>query len=161
MTLAYFVSKLATVVSLAMAEPGRLMGQNASNIDPEDIDADGEYEEDDVGYEQATRESSPEAGGNTTDAEGSDVDAEGEEVDDDDDSEPVGAVKIAAREDAYSDEEEDGDAAVTVDLSTDAKTSDSEGNSSSSESEAENQWQAESEDGEEAEAEKSNPNVCV
>jgi hypothetical protein len=50
---AYFTSKLAAVVSFAMAEPGRLMmGQSASDAHVDDIDADGDYEMDDE-YEQA------------------------------------------------------------------------------------------------------------
>jgi histone acetyltransferase SAS3 len=139
-----------------MAEPGRLMGQAGSNIDPDDIDADGEYEEDYIGYEQATAEHTQDDAGRSTDAEGSDVDAEGEEIDDDD-SEPVGAVKIAMPEHGLSDDdgEHDGDAAG--DSFSDAKTSDSDADLSS-ESEAENQWQA---DEEEPEAEKNDPNVCV
>jgi histone acetyltransferase SAS3 len=143
-----------------MAEPGRLMGQNASTIDPEDLDADGEYEEDDMEYGHVPPQQPQDDGGNTTDAEGSDVDAEGEEIDEDEDSEPVGAVKIAAPADPFSeDEEQDADAAG--DSFSDAKTSDSEAESSESESDAEHQWQAESEDGEEQDAEKSDPNVCV
>ncbi|KAF9741542.1 hypothetical protein PMIN02_007019 [Paraphaeosphaeria minitans] len=145
-----------------MAEPARLIGQTVTNGDPDDVDADGEYEEDDdIGYEQATREQTPDEG-HTTDAEGSDVDAEGEEVDDDDDSEPVGAVKIAAPEDAFSEDERDErDADAAVEFSSDTKSSASEDESGSSElSEAENGWQAESEDGE-VDAEKPDPNVCV
>ena len=46
------MSKLATAVSFAMAEPGRLVGQTAPSAEPDDIDADGEYEMDDVQYEQ-------------------------------------------------------------------------------------------------------------
>lgn len=159
--MAYLVSKLATVVSYAMAEPARLIGQTATNGDPDDVDADGEYEEDDMGYEQVTREQTQDEG-HTTDAEGSDVDAEGEEVDDDDDSEPVGAVKIAAPEAAFSEDDGDErDADAAVESSSDAKSSASEDESGSSElSEAENGWQAESEDGE-ADAEKADPNVCV
>lgn len=144
-----------------MAEPARLMGQAASNADAEDLDADGEYEEDDdVVYEQVTQERIQDEG-HTTDAEGSDVDAEGEEVDDDDDSEPVGAVKIAAPEDVLSDEEEDERDDAAVESSSNAKTSDSEDDPDSSElSEAENGWQAESEDGE-ADTGRPDPNVCV
>jgi histone acetyltransferase SAS3 len=144
-----------------MAEPARLMGQTATSGDPEDLDADGEYEEDDMGYEHVAREQTQDEG-HTTDAEGSDVDAEGEEVDDDDDSEPVGAVKIAAPEDVFSDEEEDErDPDAADESSSDAKSSVSDDESGSSElSEAEHGWQAESEDGE-ADAEKPDPNVCV
>ncbi|KAF2690222.1 hypothetical protein K458DRAFT_483669 [Lentithecium fluviatile CBS 122367] len=144
-----------------MAEPGRLMGQSASNNDLEDIDADGEYEEDDMMYAQPTAEHTQDEAGHTTDAEGSDMDAEGEEVDEDDDSEPVGAVKIAVPEDVFSDEDEEHDADDAGDSFSDAKTSDSEANSSSSESDAEQPWQAESEGEEEPEEEKSDPNVCV
>ncbi|KAF2642551.1 hypothetical protein P280DRAFT_267809 [Massarina eburnea CBS 473.64] len=144
-----------------MAEPGRLMGQSAGNVDPEDIDADGEYEEDDMGYELATGEHTQEEDGRDMDAEGSDVDAEGEDVDDDDDdddSEPVGAVKIAAPESVFSDDEHDGNA--RGDESSNAKTSDSE-NDSGSESDAENQWEGQSEDEEEPEMGKVDPNVCI
>ncbi|KAH7383289.1 hypothetical protein BKA66DRAFT_92792 [Pyrenochaeta sp. MPI-SDFR-AT-0127] len=148
-----------------MAEPNRLMGQNASNIDPEDIDADGEYEMDDIEYEQAPLEGlTPDAEGHTTDAEGSDIDAEGEEVDDDEDeAEPVGAVKIALRQGEFSDEEEEFENAEDAagDSFSDAKTSDSEPESSSAESEEENQWQAESDEGEEVEVATSNPNACI
>jgi histone acetyltransferase SAS3 len=162
-TLAYLASKLAAVVSFAMAEPGRLMGQTASNADPEDIDADGDYEMDDE-YEQepAAEPHIPQIDGRSTDAEGSDVDAEGEEVDDDEDeAEPVGAVKIALRHTASSDEEEDyNNDEEAVAHSSDAKTSDSE-DESSAESEEEVPWQAESENGEEVGAAKSDPNVCM
>ncbi|KAL1598997.1 Histone acetyltransferase [Paraconiothyrium brasiliense] len=143
-----------------MAEPARLMGQTAANVDADDVDADGEYEDDDMGYEQITREQTQDEG-HTTDAEGSDVDAEGEEIDEDDDSEPVGAVKIAAPEDAFSEEEDERDGDAAVESSSDAKSSASEDESDSSElSEAENGWQVESEN-EEADAEKPDPNVCV
>lgn len=77
------MSKLATAVSFAMAEPGRLVGQTAPSTEPEDIDADGEYEMDDMQYEQepaAVETPDADADGHTTDAEGSEVDAEGEEV---------------------------------------------------------------------------------
>jgi histone acetyltransferase SAS3 len=160
---AYLASKLAAVVSFAMAEPGRLMGQTTSNADPEDIDADGDYEMDDE-YEQepAVDTQTPQADGHSTDAEGSDVDAEGEEVDEDEDeAEPVGAVKIAnLRRAVSSDEEEDYNDEEAVAHSSDAKTSDSE-NESSAESEEEAPWQAESENGEEVEVAKSDPNVCM
>ncbi|EDU44990.1 histone acetyltransferase MYST2 [Pyrenophora tritici-repentis Pt-1C-BFP] len=138
-----------------------LMGQTASNAEMEDIDADGEYEMDDVEYEHALpAEVAPDADGHTTDAEGSDVDAEGEEVDDEDEAEPVGAVKIALRRVATSDEEEDYEGDDAARESSDAKSSDGEV-SSSADSEEENQWQA-SVDGEEDEVIKSsNPNVCV
>jgi histone acetyltransferase SAS3 len=162
-TLAYIASRLAAVISLAMAEPGRLMGQTASNADMEDIDVDGDYEMDDE-YEQhlAAETQTPQADVHTTDAEGSDVDAEGEEVDDDEDeAEPVGAVKIALRRAASSDEEEDYNIdEEAVAHSSDAKTSDSE-DESSAESEEEVPWQAESENGEEVEIAKSDPNVCM
>lgn len=138
------------------------MGQNTTNADvedPEDIDADGEYEEDDMGYGHITQAETQEDG-NTTDAEGSDVDAEGEEVDEDD-SEPVGAVKIAAPEDAVSDEEEEQDEDAAGDSFSDAKTSYSEDDTASSElSEAEGQWQAGSEDGEEPDVERQT-NLCA
>jgi histone acetyltransferase SAS3 len=159
--LAYLVSKLATVVSLAMAEPGRLIGQSASNVDLEDIDADGEYEEDDIGYVHAIGGHTQPEVGPLTDVEGSDIDAEGEEVDEDDDSEPVGAVKIAAPEDTFSDEDDEHDMHAAGDSFSDAKTSDIEADSSISESDAEAQWQAESEGEEGPEGEKSDPNVCV
>ncbi|KAF2178213.1 hypothetical protein K469DRAFT_718318 [Zopfia rhizophila CBS 207.26] len=146
-----------------MAEPSRLMGQTMSNNDGEESDIDGEHEVDDVEYGQGTGETSQD--GNSTDAEGSDVDAEGEEVDDDEDGEPVGAVKVAVNEEFPSsegEEDDDNDGEAAVDSSSDAKTSDSEdSDSSSSESEAENEWQAESDDGEEAEAEVSDPNGCI
>lgn len=137
------------------------MGQHATNDDPEDLDADGEYEEDDMEYEHVVQQQIQDEG-HTTDAEGSDVDAEGEEVDDDDDSEPVGAVKIAApAEDAYSEGEDERDGDAAADSSSDDKSSDSEHDSDSSElSEAENGWQAESDDGE-ADTAKPDPNVCV
>ncbi|PSN60989.1 hypothetical protein BS50DRAFT_639667 [Corynespora cassiicola Philippines] len=147
-----------------MAEPSRLMGQTASHEDLEDIDADGEYEVDDAAYGHVVDGHTPDVEGHTTDPEGSDVDAEGEEVDDDDDdeAEPVGAVKIAAPEDVFSDEEdEEHDPDAALDSVSDAKTSDSEEESNSSESEAENQWQAESEDGEEPEAGPSDSNLCI
>ncbi|KAF1833718.1 hypothetical protein BDW02DRAFT_499977 [Decorospora gaudefroyi] len=140
-----------------------LMGQTASHADLDDIDADGEYEMDDVEYEHAPLEQSiPDMDGHSTDAPGSDVDAEGEEVDDDEDeAEPVGAVKIALRraqssdddEEGYQDEDADGD-------SEDAKLSNSEDESDSSESEEENQWQADGDEEEEDEVVKSNPNEC-
>ncbi|CAO2655877.1 Nn.00g046800.m01.CDS01 [Neocucurbitaria sp. VM-36] len=156
-----------------MAEPGRLMGQSASNTDPEDIDADGEYEMDDVEYEQAPAGgNSQDADGHTTDAEGSevddidevDVDAEGEEVDEDEDeAEPVGAVKIALRRRVASDDDEDDDQEEDAagDSFSDAKTSESENESSSAESEEEIQWQAESDGEEDAEVATSNPNACI
>ena len=108
MRLAYLVSKLANAVSFAMAEPGKAVGQTT---DPDDIDADGEYEMDDVQYDTQpaateTPDADADADGHTTDAEGSDIDAEGEEVDDDD-VEAVGAVKVRAV--ASSDEEEGDD----------------------------------------------------
>ncbi|KAJ4295223.1 Histone acetyltransferase [Kalmusia sp. IMI 367209] len=146
-----------------MAEPGRLLGQSTSNLDPEDLDADGEYEEDDMGYGHIMQEHTQDEG-HTTDAEGSDVDAEGEEVDEDDDSEPVGAVKIAPPVDVFSedDEEDEHDRDAAVESSSDAKTSYSEDESGSSElSEVEGQWLAESEDGEELDAGRADPNVCV
>ena len=77
--MAYLASKVASAVNFAMAE---LLGQPASNAELEDIDADGEYEMDDVEYEQApATENMPDAEGHTTDAEGTDMDAEGEEDD--------------------------------------------------------------------------------
>lgn len=167
MTLAFLASKLAAVVSFAMAEPGRLMGQAASYTDAEDGDVDGEYELDDEEYDQvAVEEQGPDADGNTTDAEGSDVDAEGEEVDDDEDeAEPVGAVKIALRRRASSEEEEEeeegNDEDAAGEFYSDAKTSDSDDESSSAESGEENQWQGESDDGGEAEVATSNPNACM
>ena len=157
--MAYFASKVASAVNFAMAE---LMGQTTSNTEMDDIDADGEYEMDDVEYEHVpAAEAMPDAEGHTTDAEGSEVDAEGEDVDDDEDeAEPVGAVKIALRRTASSDEEEDYEGDNAAGESSDAKSSDGEG-SSSADSEEENQWQA-SVDGEEDEVIKSsNPNVCV
>lgn len=152
-------------MSFAMAEPGRLMGQTTSNTEPEDIDADGEYEMDDVEYDQPPAEEHlADAEGHTTDAEGSDIDAEGEEVDDDEDeAEPVGAVKIALRRPHSSDDEveyeEDDDA--PGDILSDAPSRDSDDDSSSAESEEENQWQAEDDGGEEDEVAKSNPNACT
>lgn len=170
--MAYFASKVAFAVNFAMAE---LLGQAASNTELEDIDADGEYEMDDVEYAQAPAvENMPDVEGHTTDAEGSDIDAEGEEdaegedvdaegedVDDDEDeAEPVGAVKIALRRPRSSDDEEDYEGDDVARESSDAKSSDSE-ESSNADSEEENQWQA-SEDGEEDEIIKSsNPNVCM
>jgi histone acetyltransferase SAS3 len=154
------VSKIASVVSLAMAEPIQLGGQGADDTDPEDMDAEGEYE-DDVVYEQATAEHTQEEdGGRDTDAEGSDEDAEGEEVDEDDDSEPVGAVKIAAPESVFSEEDYEHDGNARGDLTSNAKTSDSE-NESDSGSDAENHWEAQTEDGDEPEAEATDPNLCV
>lgn len=146
-----------------MAEPGRLASQSADNMDPEDVDADGEYEEDDAYYEQNAGEETHTQtdGARDTDAEGSDVDAEGEEVDEDDDSEPVGAVKIAAPDDAVYEEDDEPYGGARGDSSSDAKTSDSEHDSGSSESDADNHWEVQSEDGEEPEAEKAEPNVCV
>ncbi|KAF1944799.1 hypothetical protein EJ02DRAFT_397715 [Clathrospora elynae] len=140
-----------------------LMGQPAGNTDLEDIDADGEYEMDDVEYEQApAQESIQHADGHITDAEGSELDAEGEEVDDDEDeAEPVGAVKIALRRIADSDEEDDYNAEDAAgDSATDAKTSNSEDETTGAESEEENHWQGDSENGEEDEVANSNPNVC-
>ncbi|KAF2465517.1 uncharacterized protein BDR25DRAFT_346061 [Lindgomyces ingoldianus] len=152
-----------------MAEPGRLMGQNASNeAEESDIDAEGEL--DDVEYYQVVGDTEPEghttdAEGSDVDAEGSDVDAEGEEVDDEDEGEPVGAVKIAGKEDLLSSEDEEddnNDGEAVVDSSSDAKTSDSEdSDASSAESEVENEWQAESDGGEDHEAERSDPNECI
>jgi histone acetyltransferase SAS3 len=163
---AYFASKVASAVNFAMAE---LMGQAATNTDPDDIDADGEYEMDDVEYAPGPAiEVMPDADGHTTDAEGSDVDAEGEDVDaegeevddDEDEAEPVGAVKIATRRSRSSDEEEDYEGDDVARDSSDAKSSDSD-ESSNADSEEENQWQA-SEGGEEDEVIKSsNPNVCM
>jgi histone acetyltransferase SAS3 len=150
---------VASAVNLAMAE---LMGQTASNTDLDDIDADGEYEMDDVEYAQPpVAQPVSDAHGHTTDAEGSDVDAEGEEVDEEeeDDAEPVGDVKIARRP-SVSDEEDDYDAEDAAKESSDAKSSDSD-DSTNADSEEENQWQA-SEDGDEDELVKSsNPNVCM
>ncbi|KAF1950888.1 hypothetical protein CC80DRAFT_454929 [Byssothecium circinans] len=144
-----------------MAEPSRLMGQSAGNVDPEDIDADGEYEEDDMVYEHTAGEHTQEEDGRDTDAEGSDVDAEGEEVDEDDDSEPVGAVKIAAPESVFSEEEDDEhDGDARGDESSNAKTSDID-NDSSSDSDAGHQWEGQSENEEEPEAGKVDGNVCV
>ncbi|CAN9093002.1 unnamed protein product [Alternaria alternata] len=174
-----------------------LLGQPASNAELEDIDADGEYEMDDVEYEQApATENMPDAEGRTTDAEGTDMDAEGEEDDaegeeddaegeeddaegeeddaegedvdaegediddDEDEAEPVGAVKIAQRRPQSSDEEEDYEGDDVARDSSDAKSSNSD-ESSNADSEEENQWQA-SEDGEEDEVIKAaNPNICV
>ncbi|KAH7093089.1 hypothetical protein FB567DRAFT_163159 [Paraphoma chrysanthemicola] len=145
-----------------MAEPGRLMGQSASNADLDDVDADGDYEMDDeYEQEQAAAAQTAQPDGHSTDAEGSDIDAEGEEVDDDEDeAEPVGAVKIAQRRPAFSDEEDYDMEEEAAANSSDAKTSDSE-DDSSAESEEEVQWHAESEDGEEVEVAKSDPNVCI
>jgi histone acetyltransferase SAS3 len=153
------VYKLATVVSFAMAEPGRLMGNTPSNADLMDKDAEGEYEEEDAGLGHTPQADNHE--GNTTDAEGSELDAEGEEIDDDD-GEPVGAVKIAAPAEASS-EDEDSDAdGEAVDLSSDAKsTGDEASERSSSESEAENDWGNESEDGEESGAEPESSHNCT
>ncbi|KAF1911151.1 hypothetical protein BDU57DRAFT_462246 [Ampelomyces quisqualis] len=145
-----------------MAEPGRLMGQATSNADPDDVDADGDYEMDDD-YEQqpAVATQTPPADGHGTDAEGDDVDAEGDEVDpDEDEAEPVGAVKIALRRAVSSDEEEDYHDGGAGAHSSDAKTSDSE-HESSAESEEEAPWQAESDNGEEVEVAKSDPSVCI
>ncbi|KAI8935104.1 hypothetical protein NX059_007699 [Plenodomus lindquistii] len=150
-----------------MAEPGRLMGQTTSNTEPEpdELDADGEYEMDDVEYDQAPAEEHlADAEGHTTDAEGSDIDAEGEDVDDEEDeAEPVGAVKIALRRTRSSDDEEveyeDDDA--QGDMLSDAPSRDSDDDSSSAESEEENQWQAEDDGAEEDEVAKSNPNACT
>ncbi|KAL6707745.1 Histone acetyltransferase [Coniothyrium glycines] len=151
-----------------MAEPARLMGHTASEPDMEDIDADGEYEiDDDVPYEQAAvEENMPDADaeGDTTDAAGSEVDAEGEDIDDDEDeAEPVGAVKIAHRRGATSDDEDDfkNNEDAAGDSFSDAKTSDSENDSTSGESEEEIQWQGESDEGEEDEVVKSSPNACT
>jgi histone acetyltransferase SAS3 len=146
-----------------MAEPGRLMGQTASDeVDHNDVD--GEYEVDDEGYDQATGQNSVNGDGNLTDAEGSDVDAEGEEVDDEDEGEPVGAVKMAAPRHRFSDQghhdRDDGDAAA--DSFSDAKTSESEhSDASGSESEVENEWQAESEDGEGPGSGRTESNDCT
>jgi hypothetical protein len=131
-----------------------------ANIELDDIDADGEYEMDDIDYEQTpaapVQQHAPDLDGHTTDAEGSDVDAEGEDVDDDEDeAEPVGAVKIALRRTAASDEEEDyneedaaGESLSDEELST--------------ESDEEHPWQGASENGEEdEEAVKHNSNACV
>ncbi|ORY08532.1 hypothetical protein BCR34DRAFT_463723, partial [Clohesyomyces aquaticus] len=161
--LAYLVSKLATVVTYAMAEPGRLMGQGAlnNNLDEEDIDAEGELDD---GYEQIA--GGVDMDGHSTDAEGSDVDAEGEELDDEDDGEPVGAVKIAGSDHLSSGEEDEDDRddpEAAEDSLSDDKTSDSEhsDNDSSAESEVENEWQAENDESEEGEEARSNPNECV
>lgn len=126
------------------------MGQTASTTDPEDNDIDGEYEVDDTEYDQVIGE--PSVDGNTTDAEGSDIDAEGEEVDDDDEGEPVGAVKLAVPlESSDEGEDDDHDADAAADFSSDVKVSESDdSDSSSSESEAENEWQAENGDDEES-----------
>jgi histone acetyltransferase SAS3 len=167
-TLAFLASRLAAVVSFAMAEPGRLLGQTVSDADLEDIDADGDYEMDDE-YEQeaAVGTQTLQADVHTTDAEGSDVDAEGSDVDaegeddDEDEAEPVGAVKIALRRAASSDEEEDyHNEEEAAAHSSDAKTSDSE-DESSADSEEEVPWQAESDNGEEVEVAKSDPNLCM
>jgi histone acetyltransferase SAS3 len=144
-----------------MAEPARLMNSAASADDPEDLDADGEYEVDDIGYDHIIGGITPNE--HHTDAEGSELDAEGEEVDDDDEGEPVGAVKMAARGDTDS-EDEDGDHQDedAADSFSDAKTSGSEvSDPSSDESEVEEKWQAESEDGEEPELGKTDANECV
>lgn len=152
-----------------MAEPGRLMGQAASEPDIEDIDADGEYEiDDEVPYEHAAAEEDmPDADpeGHTTDAEGSEVDAEGEDIDEDDEdeAEPVGAVKIDLGRSASSDDEDDFemDEDAAGDSFSDAKTSDSEADASNTDSEEENQWQAESDGGEEDEVVKATANACM
>ena len=82
------------------------------------------------------------------------------EVHDEDEAEPVGAVKIAQRRPQSSDEEEDYEGDDVARDSSDAKSSNSD-ESSNADSEEENQWQA-SEDGEEDEVIKSaNPNICV
>ncbi|KAJ4324505.1 Histone acetyltransferase [Neodidymelliopsis sp. IMI 364377] len=146
-----------------MAEPGRLAGQVAASAEPEDIDADGEYEMDDMQYEQEPiAADTPDAEGHTTDAEGSDIDAEGEEVDDDE-VEAVGAVKIATRGAASSDEEEDddNDEDAAVGSESDAKTFSDDDESGSSEEEEEQPWQAESEEEAETEVARSDPNVCI
>ncbi|KZM24226.1 Histone acetyltransferase [Ascochyta rabiei] len=147
-----------------MAEPGRLVGQAAASAEPDDIDADGEYEMDDVQYEQEPAAAeTPHADGHTTDAEGSEVDAEGDEVDDDE-VEAVGAVKIATRTNASSDEEEDddNDQDAVGESESDAKTySDDDESGSSEEEEEEAPWQAESEEEAEAEVAISDPNVCI
>ncbi|KAH8730928.1 hypothetical protein GQ44DRAFT_723162 [Phaeosphaeriaceae sp. PMI808] len=144
-----------------MAEPARLMGQGVSNTEPDDLDADGDYEMDDEYMQNAaTRSHNSHPYHHNTDPQGSDIDAEGED-DDDDEAEPVGAVKIALRGASPSDEEDDYENEDEVAAnSSDAKTSDSE-DESSAESEEEVQWHAESEDGEEAEISKSDPNVCI
>lgn len=170
--MAYLGSKLATVVSFVMAEPTRLMGHAASNPGPDDVDADGEYEIDEVNYGQPTpSQRALDADGHTSDAEGSDVDAEGEDVDEDadededeDEAEPVGAVKIAQRRSHPSEEEaeyEDEDAAGEV--LSDAHSHDTDNDDSSSAgSDEENQWQADDDDGgEEESVAKANSNACT
>ncbi|KAJ8113121.1 hypothetical protein OPT61_g4679 [Boeremia exigua] len=141
-----------------MAEPGRLVGQAASSAEPEDIDADGEYEMDDIQYEQPpTVADTPDADGHTTDAEGSEIDAEGEEVDDDE-VEAVGAVKVRAAASSDEEEEDDNDPDAAVESESDAKTfSESE----SSEEEEEVQYQDESEEEGLSGAAETDPNVCI
>ncbi|KAF2706327.1 hypothetical protein K504DRAFT_459617 [Pleomassaria siparia CBS 279.74] len=142
-----------------MAEPARLLAPVVNN-DAEDLDADGEYEEDDIAYDHIAGENTP--NDNHTDVEGSDVDAEGEEVDDDDEGEPVGAVKMAGPADTSDEEDDDHHDEDAADSFSDVKTSGSEiSDPSSDESEADEKWRAESEDGEEPAAERTDPNECV
>ncbi|KAF2628749.1 hypothetical protein BU25DRAFT_490375 [Macroventuria anomochaeta] len=144
-----------------MAEPGRLVGQTAPSAEPEDIDADGEYEMDDVQYEQEPAAAdTPDAEGHTTDAEGSEVDAEGEEVDDDE-VEAVGAVKMRANASSDEEEDEDNDPDAVVESESDAKTYSEDDESESSEEEEEVVYQDESEEEAGADVAERDPNVCI
>ncbi|KAF2271587.1 uncharacterized protein EI97DRAFT_446491 [Westerdykella ornata] len=144
-----------------MPEPVRFMGQAPTNASEDENDIDGEYEEDDMTYDQVGQASNRDEGPN--DAEDSDLDAEGEEIDDEEDH--VGAVKVPEGTDALSeeDEENDVDDLSAVDTASDAKTSEA-GESvdgSSESSEAENDWQGESEDGEDSGEEHESSNDCT
>ncbi|EON69057.1 hypothetical protein W97_08370 [Coniosporium apollinis CBS 100218] len=136
-------------------EPSRLLGRRVDAMDAEGSDVDAEHEED-VDVRLPVLRSGQYA--QIMETASSDVDAEGEEVgNEEDESEPVGAVKAAAV-DAASDEDED----IAVE-SSDAKSSGSEDNnsSSSSESDAENEWEGDSDTGGGAEVEIADPNRCI
>lgn len=137
------------------AQPGGLLKQVPPNMNMDDPDADGEYDDDEADYApaspQTTREV-PMAG---------DEDAEGEEIseDEEDFAEPVGAVKVAAPADTSESEHSDADVQDDDESASEAKLSDVEDSDSESD-EAENEWQAESEEDQDPGAGRVN-NACT
>ena len=94
-------------------------------------------------------------------AEVSDIDAEHDEIDEDeDDHEPVGAVKLPDNdsEDGIDDDQDDADSAE-VESSDDSDESDKD--SSDADSDVEREWEEASNDQEEEETEAANPNHCM
>jgi histone acetyltransferase SAS3 len=95
-------------------------------------------------------------------AEVSDIDAEHDEVDeeDEDDHEPVGAVKLPDNdsEDGIDDDQDD---ANSVEVGSSEESDGSDKVSSDSDSDVEREWEEASNDQEEEEAEAANPNHCM